>query len=190
MHPAPDATALRVRAATRADLDAIAALHTAARAAHHHARFPGIPFDARAEHTRRRHAWSRALHRDDTPVLCAVRHGTVVGAVAYVPHASTARGHPHRDDGSRPTVELHQLHVDPAHWGTGVGRALHTACLHAWRTAGFARAVLDVRWHNHRARGFYSGLGWHADPDRRPAPDATHLTLRLDLAPGHPPAAR
>ncbi|BCK72045.1 hypothetical protein Srufu_059980 [Streptomyces libani subsp. rufus] len=42
-------------------------------------------------------------------------------------------------------------------------------------------------WHNHRARAFYTRLGWRPDPDRRPAPDATHLTLTLDLA--TPPAA-
>ncbi|MFE1776883.1 GNAT family N-acetyltransferase [Streptomyces sp. NPDC059008] len=173
MDPAPDETAVQVRAATRADLEAIAALDTGARAAHHHVRFPGTPFDAPAEHLRCHLAWSHALHREDTPVLCAVRHGTVLGAAAY------------RGRHTRATVKLDQLHVDPAHWGTGVGRALHTACLHAWRSAGFARAVLDVRWHNHRARGFYAGLGWR--PDRRPAPDATHLTLRLDLAPGAPP---
>ncbi|MGG7574600.1 GNAT family N-acetyltransferase [Streptomyces sirii] len=192
MYPAPDEAALKVRAATRADLEAIAALDTGARAAHHHARCPGTPFDAPAEHTRCRRAWSRALHRDDTPVLCAVRHGTVLGAAAYRGQGTRAAIRPDRD--TRATVKLDQLHVDPAHWGTGVGRALHTACLHAWHRAGFAGAVLDVRWHNHRARGFYAGLGWR--PDRRPAPDATHLTLRLDLAPGalpppgSPPAAR
>ncbi|MEU9120772.1 GNAT family N-acetyltransferase [Streptomyces sp. NPDC048506] len=123
------------------------------------------------------------MGRADTPTLCAVRHGAVVGVAAYLPHASTARGDRPRTDRPRPTVTLHQLHVDPAHWGTGVGHALHIACLRAWRTAGFARAVLDVRWHNHRARTFYGRLGWRPDPDRRPAPDATHLTLALELRP-------
>lgn len=106
----------------------------------------------------------------------------------YLPHASTERRDPHRTDGPGRTVKLHQFHVDPTHWGTGIGRALHGGCLRAWHTDGFARAVLDVLWHNHRARAFYTGLGWQPDPDRRPAPDATHLTLTLELAPGERPA--
>ncbi|GAA5610363.1 GNAT family N-acetyltransferase [Streptomyces platensis] len=177
MRPAPDAAALQVRAATAADLPAIAALHTGARAAYHRARFPDTHFDVVAERARRHDAWLRDLARGDTPALCAARHGTVVGAASYR----------HRADHHRPAVTLHQLHVDPHHWGTGVGRALHAACLRAWRAAGFSRAVLDVLWHNHRARAFYTRLGWRPDPDRRPAPDATHLTLWLDLA--TPPAA-
>ncbi|UKY49455.1 GNAT family N-acetyltransferase [Streptomyces inhibens] len=186
VRPPTEAAALQVRAATHADLAAIAALHARARAAYHRARFPDAPFDAVAEHARWHDAWARVLDRDDTPALCAVRHHTVLGAASYRP----------RTDRHGPTVTLHQLHVDPAHWGTGVGRALHTACLDAWRAAGFSRAVLDVLWHNHRARAFYTGLGWRPDPDRRPAPDATHLTLALDLAPQEhptplpPPAGR
>ncbi|MEU5210545.1 GNAT family N-acetyltransferase [Streptomyces sp. NPDC020742] len=189
--PAADRAAVRVRAATRADLAAIAALHTGARAAHHRARHPGAPFDTRAEQARCHDAWARCLDRGDTPALCAERHGTVLGAASYLAHASTARGDPPRTDpapASRPTVALHQLHVDPDHWGTGVGRALHTACLRAWHSAGFTRAVLEVLWHNHRARGFYTRLGWLPDPDRRPTPDATHLTLTLDLLPRQRPA--
>ncbi|MER6308483.1 N-acetyltransferase family protein [Streptomyces sp. NPDC001739] len=188
MRPAPDTAVLRVRGATRGDLPAIAALHAGARAAYHRARHPGAPFDIPAEQARWHDAWARVLDRADAPALCAERHGTVVGAASYLPHASTARGESHRSGTARPTVALDQLHVAPAHWGTGVGGALHTACLRAWRTAGFSRAVLDVLWHNHRARAFYDRLGWRPDPDRRPAPDATHLTLALDLT-GPAPAA-
>ncbi|ARF54745.1 GNAT family N-acetyltransferase [Streptomyces gilvosporeus] len=168
--PAPHERTLQVRAAGPADLEAIARLHTAARAAYQRARFPDAPFDTAAEHTRLHTAWHRVLGPEGTPVLCAVRQDTVVGAAAY------------RQDVHGPaTAELHQLHVDPGHWGTGVGRSLHTACLHAWRAAGCSRAVLDVLWHNHRARSFYTRLGWRPDPRRRPAPDATHLALTLPL---------
>ncbi|MFE3653693.1 MULTISPECIES: GNAT family N-acetyltransferase [unclassified Streptomyces] len=182
-HPTP-----QVRPATPADLEPIAALHTAARAAYLRGRMPDAPFDAPAEHARWRDAWHRLLHHDEAPTLCAVRHSTVVGAASYLPHAPTARGDGHRA-APADTVTLHQLHVDPAHWGTGVGRALHAACLHAWRAAGCSRAVLDVLWHNHRARTFYSRLGWCPDPDRRPAPDATHLALTLSLTPPEDPPA-
>ncbi|MEW9520116.1 GNAT family N-acetyltransferase [Streptomyces tubercidicus] len=177
LRPAPDAAALQVRAVTAADLDAIAALHTRARAAYHRARFPGAPFDVPAEQARWHEAWSRDLARDDTPALCAARYGTVIGAASYR-HRADHRLADHRPV---PAVTLHQLHVDPGHWGTGVGLALHHACLRAWHAAGVSRAALDVLWHNHRARAFYTRLGWRPDPDRRPAPDATHLTLTLDL---------
>ncbi|MFJ9411910.1 GNAT family N-acetyltransferase [Streptomyces sp. NPDC101393] len=193
--------ALRVRAATAADLEAIAALHTAARAAYQHGRAPGSPFDTPAEHARLRAAWGRVLDRGDTSALCAERDGTVIGAASY--HRGAGSHTPRPPESAEPagrqaltpggaTVTLHQLHVDPGHWGTGVGRALHTACLHAWRTAGCSRAVLDVLWHNHRARAFYAALGWQPDPGRRPAPDATHLTLLLPLVPrtDPPPAGR
>ncbi|KPC60067.1 GNAT family N-acetyltransferase [Streptomyces chattanoogensis] len=166
---APAPAGLRVRAAAPGDLPAIARLHAAARAAYQHARFPGAPFDTAAERDRWHAAWGRVLDRDDTPALCAVRRDTVVGAASY------------RRSGPA-VVTLHQLHVDPGHWGTGVGRALHAACLHAWRAAGCSRAVLEVLWHNHRARAFYTGLGWRPDPDRRPAPDASHLSLTLPLS--------
>ncbi|WP_369356250.1 N-acetyltransferase family protein [Streptomyces sp. cg2] len=183
MSPAP-----QVRPVAPGDLERIAALHTAARVAYLRGRVPDAPFDAPAEYARRRDAWARLLHRDRAPTLCAVRHGTVLGVASYLPHTSTLREHA-PDTGPARTVELHQLHVDPAHWGTGVGRALHAACLHAWRAAGFSRAVLDVLWHNRRARAFYDRLGWRPDPDRRPAPDATHLALTLPLAPPEQPPA-
>ncbi|MFE1177513.1 GNAT family N-acetyltransferase [Streptomyces sp. NPDC058773] len=179
MPPAPDAATLQVRAVTAADLAAIAALHSRARAAYHRARFPDAPFDVPAERARWHDAWSRDLERGDTPALCAARHGTVVGAASYR----------HRP-GPRPAVTLHQLHVDPGHWGTGVGRALHGACLRDWHAAGVSRAALDVLWHNHRARAFYTRLGWRPDPDRRPAPDASHLTLTLDLGRAPAPGGR
>ncbi|MFG2141970.1 GNAT family N-acetyltransferase [Streptomyces sp. NPDC048650] len=175
MPSATQQAALRVRAAAPADLAAIARLHAAARAAYQRGRFPDVPFDIPAERTRRHAAWARLLDRDDTPALCALRQDTVVGAAAYRRAVGTA------------AVTLHQLHVDPDHWGTGVGRALHAACLHAWRAAGCSRAALEVLWHNHRARAFYTGLGWRPDPGRRPAPDASHLSLTLALT---APAAR
>lgn len=167
----PDPTALRVRPATAADLEPVAALHTRAHAAYDRARLPGLPFDAPAAHARHRGTWERALAQDTTRVLCAERHGTVLGAACYGPAAA-----PH-------TVTLHQLHIDPAHWRTGVGGALHTACRTAWRSAGHHRATLEVLWHNRRARAFYAAHGWHPDPLRAPAPDATHLGLVLSLVP-------
>lgn len=56
--------------------------------------------------------------------------------------------------------ELKQLQVDPAHWGRGVGHALHEAALAELRGAGLGTAHLDVFEGNGRARRFYLAHGW------------------------------
>ncbi|MGW1840531.1 N-acetyltransferase family protein [Streptomyces sp. NPDC002067] len=169
----PAATgALTVRAGGAGDLGPVVALHARARAAYDRARHPG---DAPGPDTHRPAAdrdWRHALAGPDARMLCAERDGTVVGAACHGPAAAPG------------TVTLHQLQVDPAHWGTGVGHALHTACLRAWRVAGHTAATLDVVWHNRRARAFYAARGWHPDPSRGPAPDATHIGLALVLDDG------
>ncbi|UNO44260.1 GNAT family N-acetyltransferase [Streptomyces sp. MST-110588] len=127
---------------------------------------------APAEYVRFRDAWQRALARADTTVLCAERDGTVLGAAAFrlAPDAVVPA-----------TATLRQLHVDPAHWRQGIGTALLHACRDAWRDHAVSRALLEVFWHNRRARAFYTRHGWQPDPDRPPAPDATHLHLFLPL---------
>ncbi|MFH9422504.1 GNAT family N-acetyltransferase [Streptomyces sp. NPDC017529] len=165
--------ATTVRAATPADLDAIADLHSRARATYYRGRLPDAQPDSPAERDRRRDGWTRALARPDATVLCAERDGTVVGAASY-----------RREDGAPAgTVTLHQLHVDPGCWRGGVGTALHRACVAGWRSAGIATARLEVYWHNSRARAFYTRHGWRPDESRRPVPDDTHLGLVLPLTP-------
>ncbi|MFI9025814.1 GNAT family N-acetyltransferase [Streptomyces sp. NPDC053560] len=165
---------LTVRAAVPGDLDSILALHGRARASYYRGRLPDALLDDPAEQARWREAWAAAVERPDGTVLCAERAGTAVGVASF-----------RREEGALPDgVVLHQLHVDPAHWRSGVGTALHDACVTAWRTAGHATARLQVYWHNRRARDFYARHGWLPDDTRRPAPDATHLGLLLTLTPG------
>ncbi|MFI8998378.1 GNAT family N-acetyltransferase [Streptomyces sp. NPDC053542] len=167
----PDIT---VRAAVPGDLDAIVALHARARATYYRGRLPDALLADPAGTARRRTGWAGAVERPDTTVLCAERAGTTVGVASF-----------RREDGApADAVVLHQLHVDPAHWRTGVGTALHDACVAAWHAAGHPRARLQVYWHNRRARDFYARHGWRPDEGRRPAPDDTHLSLTLTLAPG------
>ncbi|MFH8349379.1 GNAT family N-acetyltransferase [Streptomyces sp. NPDC018045] len=170
---APTASATLVRDATAADLDAVADLHTRARATYYRGRVPDAQLDDPAERERWREGWGRALARADATVLCAERDGAVVGVASY-----------RREDGApADTVKLFQLHVDPERWRDGIGTALHRACVAGWRAAGASTAHLEVYWHNRRARAFYTRHGWQPDASRRPAPDASHLDLVLPLSP-------
>ncbi len=71
---------------------------------------------------------------------------------------------PSRDaDTDTATGELWGLYLDPAHWGAGHGRTLHTAALDVARASGVAVATLWVLTTNQRACRFYERHGWAAD---------------------------
>jgi ribosomal protein S18 acetylase RimI-like enzyme len=61
------------------------------------------------------------------------------------------------------TGELYTLYVMPAHWSTGVGRALTDAALDGLRAAGYRRVVLWTLTENARARRFYDKAGFAPD---------------------------
>lgn len=150
-----------IRTAVSAEAETLAALHARARATY----YPeGIPDDG----TDWAAAWRGAVERPDRHVLCAVAQGRVVGVASFrtVP------------DGTADTVELLQFHVDPDHWSSGIGTALHAACAEQWRTDGRRTAVLEVHANNHRAQHFYARRGWIPDPQRPPAEGDHHLRLR------------
>ncbi|MFD8983880.1 GNAT family N-acetyltransferase [Streptomyces sp. NPDC059564] len=157
-----------IRTALPADVAAIAALHTRARATYYRGRVPEQAYSGEAELARTREGWSRAVGRDRAQgrVFCAERDGTVTGEAAFL----TADGE----------TTLTQLHVDPDHWGSGTGAALHAACLVAWRRAGIERVRLEVYAHNLRAQAFYAAHGWRPDP--ADAASGTHRTLWLEVA--------
>ncbi|MEU5690489.1 GNAT family N-acetyltransferase [Actinosynnema sp. NPDC020468] len=73
---------------------------------------------------------------------------------------------------------LRQLQVDPAHWGRGVGHALHEECLDLFRAAGVRTARLEVFARNARARRFYAAHGWREVSNTEP----THLLLTREVA--------
>ncbi|MER5307888.1 GNAT family N-acetyltransferase [Streptomyces sp. NPDC002773] len=154
-----------IRLATAADLDAIVALHTEARATYYRGHVPDADFLGPEEVARSRAGWAAAVDRG--AVLCAVRDGEVAGIAAYG-----------QRDG---LMHLTQLHVLPARWRAGVGAELHTACTDAWRAAGVTEARLEVFEKNERAQAFYATRGWTPDPEH--PRDGSHLVLRLTLAP-------
>ncbi|MER7765075.1 GNAT family N-acetyltransferase [Streptomyces sp. NPDC097619] len=158
---------LMIRAAVPADLDRIAELHARARATYYRARLPEEGDRGGTGPARTREPWARAVARGDGGVLCALRAGELAGVAAF----RAVEG----------AMTLAQLHVDPGHWREGVGRALHDACLDAWRRSGADRVRLEVYVHNHRARSFYAALGWRPGPAPR-RPGATHRELWLELS--------
>lgn len=159
---------VRIQYATPADLDAVAALHAEARATYYRGHLPDAAFEGPEELARTRAGWTAAVDagrvlaaREDAPA------GELLGIAAY---------------GERDGVmTLTQLHVAPARWRGGVGTALHTACVNAWRAAGVRTARLEVFDRNARAQAFYAARGWLPDPDTPRVGD--HLVLRLTLAP-------
>ncbi|KOU86248.1 GCN5-related N-acetyltransferase [Streptomyces sp. XY593] len=166
-----------IRTAHPADLDAIAALHTRARATYYRRHIPEQAYagEARAgeaETARTREGWTLAVARDaaEGRVLCAEEDGRLTGVAAF-----------RTRDGE---TTLTQLHVDPVHWRRGTGAALHAACLEAWRRAGVRRVRLEVYEHNLRAQAFYAAQGWLPDPSATPS--GSHRTLWLEVTP--PPA--
>ncbi len=157
-----------IRNARPADLDAIAALHTRARATYYQGHIPEEAYAGEAELARTREGWTLAVARDATEggVLCAEEDGELTGVAAY-----------RTQDGE---TTLTQLHVDPVHWRRGTGGALHAACVEVWRRAGVRRVRLEVYEHNLRAQAFYTAQGWLPDPAGTPA--GSHRTLWLDIA--------
>lgn len=151
-----------IRTALPAEAGTIAALHRRARSTYYPDGLPDDGIDWTA-------AWRGAIERPDGQVLCVVERGAVAAVASFRPPA----------DGPVDTVKLFQFHVDPAHWRSGIGTALHTACVEQWRADGRRAAVLDVHVDNRRAQAFYTRQGWVPDPGNPPAEGDHHLFLRL-----------
>ncbi|MER7401503.1 GNAT family N-acetyltransferase [Streptomyces sp. NPDC000070] len=156
------AVPLVIRTALPAEAEDVAALHRRARATYYPGGLPDDGVDWRAR-------WREALARTDGRVLCAVRDGRMVAIASFRRPEGADAG----------TVKLFQFHVDPDGWRSGIGTALHTACVQEWRADGVRTAVLEVHVDNRRAQGFYARRGWAADPEHPAAPDDHHLRLRL-----------
>lgn len=81
--------------------------------------------------------------------------GAIIGVVVAGPSpGDSANGH------------LSRLYVDPAHWGSGIGRTLYDRAMAHLRAQGFRSATLWVLEANLRARGWYERLGWRITRDR------------------------
>jgi len=155
---------LMIRTALPAEAAAVAELHGRARATYYPDGLPDDGLDWPA-------LWTQAIARPDGQVLCAVREGRMIAVASFrTPDGAAAE-----------TVKLFQFHVDPGHWRSGVGTALHAACVEQWRADARRTAVLDVHAGNHRAQAFYARQGWGRDPENPPAEGDHHLFLRFSV---------
>ena len=139
-----------IRPGSAADAEGVARVHVRSwQAAYGHVfpadRLADLSVDARAEQWRRR------------PPIVAEDGRAVVGFVSVGAC---------RDDDAE--GELYAIYVDPAHWGTGVGRELIAAGEARLRKLGHHDVVLWVLEDNPRARRFYEAAGWRVDGARRP----------------------
>ena len=142
-----------VRRATVADTPGMGRVHVRAWRAAYRGQMPDEFLDGlRAED--RAAWWEAALGRDNWSgvVLVAEQDGEVVGFAAL--------GASPNPEGAG---ELFAINVDPAHWGTGAGRALLEAAQDELARLGFAETVLWVLPGNARARRFYERAGWASD---------------------------
>jgi GNAT superfamily N-acetyltransferase len=142
----------RIREATERDLVAVARVHleTVVPA------YAGIfPPDAPAPTLDGlQPGWERILEAPRKTTFVAELAGEVVGTAVVCPAPDT-------DD----IGELRRLHVLPAHWGHGIGSALHDLAVQTLAER-FARAELWVLERNTRARAMYERRGWTLVPDR------------------------
>ncbi|PAZ13781.1 GNAT family N-acetyltransferase [Streptomyces sp. SA15] len=158
-----------IRTVLPAEAEAVTALHARARAAYYPDYPDGVVPDGGTDWLA---AWRSALARPDGRVLCAVEQGRIVGLASFrTPEGAAAE-----------MVKLFQFHVDPDRWRSGVGTALHAACVEEWRADGRRIAVLDVHVGNRRAQAFYARQGWEPDPYHPPADGDQHLFLRYAVA--------
>jgi RimJ/RimL family protein N-acetyltransferase len=130
---------------------------------------PGTPDDAEAAARLHVESWAATytlagptleqrldLHRRFPASFVAEVDGEIAGFVGVGPS---------RDPDAE--GELYTIYVDPAHWGTGVGRELMRAGEDRLRELTFRRVVLWVHPDNARARRFYEAAGWTADGETR-----------------------
>ncbi|MEV6794808.1 GNAT family N-acetyltransferase [Streptomyces sp. NPDC051320] len=162
-----------VRAAVPSDITTIATLHTAARATYYEGRIPVAEYASAEVLAHVRAGWVRSIARDDGGVLCAEHEGDVAGVAAFRVIEGDVTG----------DMTLTQFHVDPARWSRGIGSALHTAVVEAWRRSGVRRARLEVYEHNLRAQRFYAAHGWQPARDVVRAPDSAHLPMWREVPP-------
>jgi GNAT superfamily N-acetyltransferase len=146
-----------VRPATLPDAPAMGRVHVRAWQAAYRGHMPDDYLDGlRAED--RAAGWERALgrERERGAILVAEQAGQVTGFANLGPAQDPAGA-----------GELYAINVDPAHWGTGAGRALLQAAQAELARLGYAETVLWVLPANARARRFYEIAGWVADGTER-----------------------
>ena len=158
-----------LRAAVPPDARAIAEVHVRSWQTAYRGLMPadtlnGLSVDAREQ------AWRERLEEvaDGRAALVAEPEPERVGGfVSFGPAEDAGDEDDARDAEAQEHVgEIYALYVDPAHWGSGVGRALLQAATETLALTGFRSATLWVLETNERARRFYEAAAWSWDGSR------------------------
>jgi GNAT superfamily N-acetyltransferase len=146
---------IAVRPARLADAEAVVRVHEEA-SAHEFLELVGRSFDEVFPLEERLGECRRSLAEpaESGQTLVAARGGEIVGMAVWRLRGVT--------DG-----ELSDLHVVPAEWGAGTGRALLQAAVDGLLRAGAVDMCLWVGEANARARRFYEREGWRFDGTAR-----------------------
>jgi GNAT superfamily N-acetyltransferase len=120
-------------------------------------------------------SWDRILRQTRGKVLLTDEQGVVMGFCAVGPAIEDDWG------------EVFAIYLDPARWGSGLGRELLAAGEGALAGAGHRRALLWVLDGNIRARAFYERQGWSLGKPLRieaiGGQDVTEVRYEKPLAP-------
>lgn len=157
-----EATPLRIREATRADIEAVASAHLASWRAAYRGLVPDAILDVLTEAdfvTR----WTRDFEALPEGTLW-VATPTIEGEADVLGFAWAGRAR--ALDLPRTWGEVHAIHLRPEHVGAGLGRALFERGIETMRALGCTEAVLWVLEGNLRARRFYERAGWAPDGTR------------------------
>jgi ribosomal protein S18 acetylase RimI-like enzyme len=142
---------MEVRQATRADVDAIAAIHVRS----WQAAYRGILSDELLDGlsvSERAGAWHALLAGGEERWLTLVAEPTE-GEIAGFCSVATPS---HDTDAGETTAELAALYIDPGHWRKGAGTALLEVTVGRLRAGGFQDVVLWVLPENRAAIAFYA----------------------------------
>lgn len=167
---------MNVRHATENDAEAITRLHVAAWRTAYRGILPDEMLDALD--TDEQIARRRELLQHPAAGI----YNWVIEDGAGV-HGWAASGPPRDEDLGRGTIELYAIYLQPAHFGTGLGRALLDEVTRHARDGGAHEITLWVLHGNERARRFYAAAGYGTDErtQARPFRDTGALTVRLRL---------
>lgn len=164
-----------IRRARAEDAPGLAAVHIASwRAAYRDLIPDEVLENMRADELSR--SWAAQIRQDaDARVWVVEVEGRIV-AYARV-------GEPRDQDSllHGGTTEIYGFYVDPAAWGSGLGRALMGHVLDEVRERGFSSITLNVVAGNERARSFYERVGFSLDRAAAPWHGAPQVRYRIEL---------
>jgi ribosomal protein S18 acetylase RimI-like enzyme len=139
-----------VRAAGRADADAVAAVHVASWRAVYGGLFPSRLIAAQTL-PRRRRQWGRLLREPSHETWVAEVAGGVVGFCNFGP--------PRDDDLPASVAEVYAIYLLSEVWGLGIGSALWRVAAKQLADHGFVEVAVWLLASNARALAFYRRHG-------------------------------